>query len=115
MAYKDKAKRNEYQRNLMRRRRSAAKGDSSLVDSEGKMLKEYNLKTAAQLREILESTLDKLQKDESVDIAIKMKAVTGAIRVAAELLKVTDLDKRVQELEAKAGEKKDGSWKDAEF
>jgi hypothetical protein len=115
MAYKDKEKRNEYQRNLMRRRRSAANPNHSLVDSEGKTLKEYNLKTAAQLREILESTLDELQRNKEVDIAIKMKAVTGAIKVAAELLKVTDLDKRVRELEDKAKEKTEGSWKDSQF
>ena len=95
MPLKDKDKRNEYQRLLMRRRRSAAKGEVVLDDAR---YQAFRLHTAEDLRGIVEAAIEQLQNAD-VDPVVKARAIFQGASVAVKLIELTDLSKRVKELE----------------
>ena len=111
MPLKDKEKRNEYQRLLMRRRRSAAKGEVVLDEP---AYQEFRMQEAEDLRAIVEEAIELLRDDE-LDKVVRARAIFQGAQVAIKLLELTDLAKRVKELEAAAKEKQEGSWKDSQF
>jgi hypothetical protein len=128
MPLKSKEERNAYQRLLMRRRRSAAKV-AELLD-EGKEVeaaeeakrfeaeekrRDFKMQEAEDLRLIVEDAIKELRAEKELDPVIKARAIFQGAQVAIKLLELTDLAKRVKELEAAAKDKQEGSWKDSQF
>jgi hypothetical protein len=72
------------------------------------------MEKAEDLRVIVEEAIE-LLKNADVDPVIKARAIFQGAQVAIKLLELTDLAKRVKELEAAAKEKTEGSWKDSQF
>lgn len=107
MPLKDKRKRNEYQKNLMRRRRAEAKGGSP------EALEYYadaKLKTAEDLKRIVDEALEVLKdaKAKTINDTIrKTQTIASVAKVAADLLERTDTERRLQELEAVVSERHD--------
>ena len=102
MAYKDKAKRNEYQRNLMRRRRSANAGDEALAQEgeakESERWRTFRMEEAEDLRRIVAAAMEQLENSD-VDPVVKARAIFQGAQVSIKLLELTDLAKRVKELQ----------------
>ena len=108
----DKDKRNEYQRLLMRRRRSAAKVASLLADgkeaeaeaearrlAEAERREDFKMEEAEDLRLIVEDAIKELRAEEGLDPVIKARAIFQGAAVSIKLLELTSLAKRVKELE----------------
>ena len=112
MPLKNKEKRNKYQRELMRQRRSQAKSAQALADGD---YPKFRMQEAEDLRKVVESAIELLQRDQDIDSVVKARAIFQGAQVAIKLLELTDLAQRVKELEAAAKEKQEGSWKDSQF
>ena len=123
-----KAKKREYMRPYMRRQRSEAKvagllAEGREVEAEAEMARldedehrrEFKMEEAEDLRVVVEDAIRELKQEEGLDPVIKARAIFQGAAVAIRLLELTDLAKRVKELEAATQDKKSKGWEEAEF
>ena len=112
MPRKDKKSYNKYQREYMRRQRSAAKvaellseGREAEAEAEVERLeveersKGFKMEEAEDLRLIVEDAIKELRAEEGLDPVIKARAIFQGAAVSIKLLELTSLAKRVKELE----------------
>jgi hypothetical protein len=112
MPRKDEKSYNKYMRNYMRRQRSAAKvaglledGKTEEAEAERQRLEveeekqEFKMEEAEDLRLIVEDAIKELRAEEGLDPVIKARAIFQGAETALKLLKLTDLAKKVKELQ----------------
>ena len=108
-----KAKKREYMRPYMRRQRSAAKvaellGEGKEVEAEAERQRferqeksmDFKMEEAEDLRVIVEEAIGDVRKAQGLDPIVKARCIFQGAETALKLLKLTDLAKKVKELQA---------------
>lgn len=99
MPHKDKDKRNKYMREYMRRQRSAESSGEVLTEGKAQeRWRTFRMEEAEDLRRIVAAAMEQLENAD-VDPVVKARAIFQGAQVSIKLLELTDLAKRVKELQ----------------
>jgi hypothetical protein len=96
MPFKDKNKAREYQREYQRRRRSTSKGGLTGVPQTLK------LATLDDLLAVLERITGEILNADYLDLGVRGRILAQLLTVGIKLVEQTDIERRIEVLEARA-------------
>lgn len=95
MPYSDKEKQSEYLKNYQRKRRS----EGLAPKLTGKTQERWKVKTATDLLNILEASLNDLLDTEGLDICVRSRAVSNLLSVGVRLVEAATIESRIKIIE----------------